>query len=204
MAVQVERKAELFKLADQQAGYFTASQAKALGFSDRVQHHHKIQGNWLEAGWGLYRLRDYPHSENEDLVRLSLWSRNKQGQVQAVVTHDTALRLYGLSDWMPSQYHLTVPPGFRKQPLEGVVLHKAIVEESDFEDHGNYWVTTPLRTLLDLAGDGFSLEHLEVAVQQALQRGLVRRRVLENALPQFPDATQPLIRQALKQALEKA
>jgi predicted transcriptional regulator of viral defense system len=204
MAVQVERKAELFKLADQQAGYFTASQAKALGYSDRVQHHHKQQGNWIEAGWGLYRLRDYPHSENEDLVRLSLWSRNKQGEVQAVVSHDTALRLYGLSDWMPSQYHLTVPPGFRKQPLEGVVLHKAILEESDLEDHGNYWVTTPLHTLLDLAKDGFSLEHLEVAVRQALQKGMVRRKALEQALPQFPSTVQPLIRHALKQALEQA
>jgi predicted transcriptional regulator of viral defense system len=200
MLAQMERKAELFKLADQQAGYFTASQAKDLGYSDRVQHHHKRQGNWLEAGWGLYRLRDYPYSENEDLVRLSLWSRNKQGRTQAVVSHDTALRLYGLSDWMPSQYHLTVPPGFRKAPLKGVVLHKAVLEAGDLEDHGSYQVTTPLRTLIDLARDGFSLEHLEVAVQQALQRGQMRRKVLENSLTQFPSTVQPLIQQVLEKA----
>jgi predicted transcriptional regulator of viral defense system len=198
---RTERKAELFKLADQQAGYFTAAQARALGYSDRIQHYHKHQGNWLEAGWGLYRLRDYPHSEHQDLVRLSLWSRSKKGQPQAVVSYDTALRLYQLSDWMPSQYHLTVPPGFRKKPPAGVVLHKNRLEPSDLEDHGLYRITTPLRTLLDLAADGFSLEHLEVALQQALNRGLIRRKALEQALPQFPKTVRPLVKQGLQQAL---
>ncbi len=116
-----ERKQELFTLADQQVGYFTAGQARALGYSDRLMHHHKTQGNWLEVGWGLYRLRDYPATAEEDLMRLYLWSRDKQGRPQAVVSHDTALGLYELSDLMPSRYHLSVPPGFRKIPPPEVV-----------------------------------------------------------------------------------
>jgi predicted transcriptional regulator of viral defense system len=171
----------LFELADRQAGYFTAAQARALGYSDRLIHHHKRQGNWLESGWGLYRLRDYPASEEEELVRLSLWSRDKRGRPQAVVSHDTALALHELSDLMPSRYHLSVPPGFRKNPPPGVVLHRVRLHPDEVAWRGGYRITTPLRTLLDAARSGVSPEHVAEAARQALERGLVRRKVLAEA-----------------------
>jgi hypothetical protein len=99
---------QLFELADRQAGYFTAAQARALGYDYPLQHYHKEQGHWLDVGWGLYRLRDYPQGNDEELVRLTLWSRDRQGRPQAVVSHETALRLYELSDLMPAKNHITV------------------------------------------------------------------------------------------------
>jgi hypothetical protein len=41
-------------------------------------------------------------------------------------------------------------------------------------------VTTPLRTLLDVADGPLSQEHLDAAVGEALERGLVRWRQLES------------------------
>ena len=41
-----------------------------------------------------------------------------------------------------------------------------------------YLVTTPLRTLIDVAGSALSQEYLDAAVKEALERGLVRRSVL--------------------------
>jgi predicted transcriptional regulator of viral defense system len=87
------------------------------------------------------------------LVRISLWSRNKRGVPQAVVSHEAALRLHGLSDVMPECLHISVPAGFRKQPPKGMVLHKAKLDEVDVEDRGGYRTTTPLRTILDVARD---------------------------------------------------
>ena len=54
------REQQLFEVADTQAGYFTAAQALETGFSYRAQHHHKAQGRWLDKGFGIFRLRDYP------------------------------------------------------------------------------------------------------------------------------------------------
>lgn len=195
-----ERKQRLFTLADQQAGYFTAAQARELGYSDRLIHHHKTYGNWLEAGWGLYRLRDYPATPEEDLVRLYLWSRDKQGNPQAVVSHDTALALYELSDLMPSRYHLSVPPGFRKAPPPGVVLHRSRLEPSEVKWRGGYRITVPLRTLLDAARSGISPEHVAEATRQALERGLVRERALKEAVQNLTEAQQFGFRVALEEA----
>ncbi len=61
-----------------------------------------------------------------------------------------------------------------------------------------YRVTTPLRTLLDVAASPLSQEHLDKAVVQALERGMVRRAALETA----PCA--PTARQRLAQALASA
>lgn len=176
------RSRALFLLADRQAGYFTARQARDLGYSGRLQHHHRHRGNWLEIDRGLFRLRDYPTTTDEELVKLSLWSRDLKGEPQAVVSHETALRLYDLSDLMPSSVHLSVPKGFRKTPPKGVVLHKISLVPIDVEARAGYRVTTPLRTLLDLADSPLSPEHFEAATREALERGLVRRRSLERAI----------------------
>jgi predicted transcriptional regulator of viral defense system len=188
-----ERRQELFELAVQQAGFFTAGQARALGYSNRLMHHHKRKGNWEEHGWGLYRLNYFPHSQDEDLVRLTLWSRNKGGHPQAVVSHETALRLFELSDVLPDKYHLTVPVGFRKSAPPEVILHWGRLESKDIQQREGFSVTTPLRTLLDVARNSLSLEQVGLAVQEALERGLVRRETLIERREDFPAAYQRVV-----------
>ncbi len=184
-----ERRAErLFELADRQAGYFTAKQACDVGYDYPLQHYHRERGHWIPEGHGLFRLSRYPEGENEDLVRLSLWSRNREGAPQAVVSHETALRLYGLSDLMPDKVHLSVPKGFRKPPTKGVVLHKADLADGDVEAWDGFGVTTPLRTLLDMTRSReISPEHLESAIREAVARGLVRRKILRKELSRLED-----------------
>jgi hypothetical protein len=168
-------------LAADQGGHFTAAQALAVGYSYRQQHFHRERGNWLRVGRGLFRLPDFPASEHEDLIRWSLWSRDRKGHVQATVSHATALSVHELGDVMPRKVHLTVPPGFRKRPPAGLVLHRGHVPETERESHTGYWITTPLRTLLDVAESDLSPEHLATAVRDGLERGLVRRSRLQRA-----------------------
>jgi predicted transcriptional regulator of viral defense system len=192
-----ERRQELFELAVQQAGFFTAGQARNLGYSDRLMHHHKRQGNWEEHGWGLYRLNHYPHNQEEDFVRLSLWSRNKAGVPQAVLSHESALRLFELSDVLPDKYHLTVPVGFRKNAPGDVILHPGRLGP-DIQQREGFSVTTPLRALLDVANTHFALEQFDLALTQALERGLVRKARLLEALEAFPVVTRRIVTKATR------
>jgi predicted transcriptional regulator of viral defense system len=191
----LENARRLYQIASAQGGYFTAGQALQAGYAYSQQHFHAARGNWLQIDRGLFRLHDYPPGEREDLIRWSLWSRNQRGVPQAVISHDTALTVHELSDVMPSRVHLTVPPGFRKKIPPGCVLHKANLASGDVELRDGYQVTTPLRTLLDVALSPLSQEHLNAAVSDALERGLVRRRQLETA------SCSPEVRRRLAPAL---
>lgn len=194
------REETLFKVADRQAGYFTAKQALEAGYGYPLQHYHRERGHWVPVGHGLFRLRRYPEGENEQLTRLWLWSRSQGGEPQAVASHETALALWDLSDLMPERVHLSVPKGFRKRPPAGVVLHKADLARGDVEEQDGLPVTTPLRTLLDAARDlTVSPEHLESAAREAVERGLVRRRRLREALPLVEDEDR---RRIVEEALE--
>jgi predicted transcriptional regulator of viral defense system len=176
-----ENARALYQIAAAQGGYFTATQASQAGYAYSQQYFHVARGNWLKVDRGLFRLRDFPSDEREDLIRWALWSRDQAGAPQAVVSHDTALTVHGLSDVMPAQVHLTVPKGFRKRVPPGCVLHTASLDPYEVESRTGYQVTTPLRTLLDVADSPLSQEHLDRAVRDALERGLVRRYRLETA-----------------------
>jgi predicted transcriptional regulator of viral defense system len=189
---------QLYQIAAAQGGYFTSAQARQAGYAYSQQNFHVSRGNWLKVDRGLFRLRDFPPGEREDLIRWSLWSRNRKGVPQAVVSHDTALTVHTLSDVMPDRVHLTVPKGFRKKVLPGCALHEADLASGDVESRTGYQVTTPLRTLLDVAGGPLSQEHLDKAVRDALERGLVRRQLLETA------TCSPAARRRLDQALISA
>jgi predicted transcriptional regulator of viral defense system len=171
---------QLFTLALDQGGYFTAKQAQEAGYGYAHIDYHVSCGNFIRVGHGLYRLPDLPPSEHDDLIRLSLWSRNRQDEPQAVVSHESALVLHDLSDLLPVKTHLTVPPSFRKPAPAGCVLHKAVLPQTDIAERPGFRVTTPMRTLLDVARGEISHEQLEKAVADALDRGLVRRATLES------------------------
>lgn len=116
-------RAKLYDIAELQAGYFTATQALEAGYSRASQHYHQKAGNWRPEGHGLYRLDRFPHTPDEHYVRLMLWSRDRAGNIQATVSHETALQAYELSGVMPAKIHLSVPKGFRKQPPASVKLN---------------------------------------------------------------------------------
>ena len=170
----MEKEDALVSIAEDQGGYFTAKQALQAGYSYRDQHYHKTRGNWLQIERGMYRLRNYPYPQRDDLVILSLLSHNRAGEPQAVVSHESALAIHRMSDANPARIHLTVPPGFRKQMPPGIVLHRARLSAKDWMEYNGYRVTTPLRTLLDIAESPSGLSYLGSAVYDALYRGLVR------------------------------
>jgi predicted transcriptional regulator of viral defense system len=160
-----ELRRALTRLAARQAGHFTAAQALAIGYSYPAQHYHTRRGEWLRIDRGIYRLSDWPVTPYEDLVRWVLWSHG-----QGTISHDTALTVHELGDAMPALVHLTVPPGFRAT-APAVRLHTALVDRADMEQHEGFTVTSPLRSILDVAAAGMDIDQLARTIDDALERG---------------------------------
>jgi predicted transcriptional regulator of viral defense system len=183
----------LYAIAASQGGYFTAKQAASAGYNYPHLAYHLKAGNFERAEHGLYRIITIPTAEHDDLIRLHLWSRDRQDHPVAIVSHASALFLHQISDVLPRRTHMTVPPKFRKVVPRGVVLHKAAVSEREIERREGFAVTAPMRTLLDVAADAsVSDEQLAKAVEDASEKGLVRLSKLQEAVRQTPGASRLL------------
>src|SRR5437016_389782 len=86
----------LYRIAERQAGYFTAAQAAQAGFSWERLSYYVARGRFLRVAKGIYRLVQFPASPFEDLFRAWLRCGPK-----SVISHDSALAVYGLSDIIP-------------------------------------------------------------------------------------------------------
>ena len=168
------KKKKLFEVASFQQGYFTTKQAVCAGFSYRMHTHYKQSGDWLEIDRGIFRLAQFPNSPDEDYIRWSLWSRDRNSEPQAVISHESALCIHNLSDVMPSKIHLTIPPGFRKKTPKGCVLHRRRVSIDEKKQREGFFVTNPLRTILDSAETNLSMDYLGQAIQEACDKGMIQ------------------------------
>lgn len=184
---------QLAALAAAQSGYFTAKQALSVGYSYQAQKYHADRGNWQRVNRGLFRLPEWPVGQHEDLVRWSLWSRGK-----AVVSHETALGVYDAGDANPALVHLTVPPNFRAR-APGIRLHRGDLPAEDVRQQDGFRITTPLRSLLDVAAEAFDVEQLATAIGDALRQGLVTRRQILARADEFGPKAALAVERALRQ-----
>lgn len=170
---------ELTALAAHQAGYFTAAQAREIGYSYPAQKYHADRGNWERVRRGIFRLPDWPAREDDTYVLWDLWSGGR-----AVLSHETALVAHDLGDANPVRVHLTVPPGFRASD-PALVLHRTVLGPADIEDREGYRVTTAERALLDAASGETPQDQVDSAVSDAVRRRLVMPRLLRSRSDEF-------------------
>ena len=172
----------LYEVAATQGGYFTAKQAAEVGYTKQHVAYHVAAGNFVRVERGLFRLPTIPVDECDEFIRLSLWSRGRDDVPQAVISHESALALHELSDMLPGKVHLTVPRTFRKQPPGNCQLHRGQLDAGDTAARNGFRVTTPLRTLIDVAAENtVPTEQLELAVRDAIDKGMVTVRRIKEA-----------------------
>jgi predicted transcriptional regulator of viral defense system len=162
----------LYQLAEQQAGYFTAAQAREAGFTYSLLSYHVGTGRFERVRPRVYRIVQFPSSPHEDLYVAWL-----QAGPHAVISHDSALVLYDLSDLLPHRIHVTVPRTVSRRRPE-LQLHTKRLEPEDVTRYEGLPVTTVLRTLVDVAAAGLADEQVQQTIQEALRRGLVTRESL--------------------------
>ena len=187
----------LYQRAESQAGYFTTQQALAIGMQrSTLRHHAQPGGRFERVQQGLYRLRHFPTSSHEHIVVAWLPLQD----AGAVVSHDSALELYELSDVIPDAVHISIPRSMRgRRPRPGVRFHTLIDPLASAEVRVVYGVptTTPARTIVDALEAGTQLEQIEMAVRQAVARGLTTPRRLRNAASTRSERVKTFIEQAL-------
>jgi predicted transcriptional regulator of viral defense system len=188
----------LFQIASGQGGYFTAAQARDCGFSWALLAYHSKRGRFLRIQQGLYRLRDYPSSPREEVMAAWLAA----GSDVAVVSHESALDLHGLSDVIPEVVHLTVPRSKRYRPASpGVAVHTSTRSPGakDISVVDGIRVTTPARSIIDAAEAGTAPEQIIAAAHQALERGMTTENQLLGAARQNGARVAQLIEHAIEQ-----
>jgi predicted transcriptional regulator of viral defense system len=184
----------LFRVAEGQAGYFATWQAAEVGYSRSLVAHHAGTGVFERAATGVYRLSRYPASEMEDLFRAWLLLGPT-----AVISHESALAVYGLSGLVPGEIHATVPRSSSRRRT-GIRLHTAALTSEDVASREGLPVTTVERTLLDVTRSGVSPEIVEQAVRDALQRGLTDVEPLTRAAEGASARTRRILSRAIAAA----
>lgn len=187
----------LYRQAEAQAGYFTAQQAVNAGMDrSTLRHHARPGGRYERARRGLYRLRHFPSSPYEHVMAAWLPLRD----AGAVVSHESALELHELSDVIPDAVHLSLPRSERGQRRRaGVRLHtlNRPPEKAEVREIVGLPVTSPERTIVDALEAGAQPEQIEMAVRQALERGLTTPRRLRAAVSTRPARVRKFIERRL-------
>lgn len=186
----------LFAVAAEQHGYFTSRQAHGCGISSDLIAHYATRGTYTRIRRGLYRLINNPTSPREHVTAAWLSIPNQK----AVVSHESALDLHGLSDVIPSQIHLTVPRTMRKTPtIPGVRVHTTTrpLLKTDVTVRDGVKVTSAARSIVDAAESGTAPEQITMAISQAVNAGVTTSRRLEQAASDRSARVKELVNRAL-------
>lgn len=191
--------ADLYQIAIGQQGYFTSRQAYESGMSKDLVKHYVRTGRFTRVYRGVYRFRDYPPSPREHVAAAWL----AVGKDHAVVSHESALDLIDLTDVIPFGIHLTVPRTARyARKVPGVVLHTTTkaFDPEHIQIIDGIRVASVERTIVDVAAAGLSPEHVEIAVVEALKRGMSSEDRIRTAAAKSSRRVRIMIEQAIEVA----
>lgn len=161
----------IYEVAADQFGYFTAAQAREVGVSPMALVMMERRATVERVSRGVYRLSQFPTGPLAEYMEASLWPAGVVG----IVSHQSALALYGISDVNPDRVHITVPTSFRtrRQVPRRLHLHHANLPDEDVESFEGIVVTSVRRTLRDCAAANVGAETIERAFLDAERMGLL-------------------------------
>ncbi|GAA3136084.1 hypothetical protein GCM10020255_011120 [Rhodococcus baikonurensis] len=187
-----DRLLALADLAQEQWGMFTSAQAAESGVS--AQHLKRLADRFIltRIRHGVYRLTGTP-IHPADHVRAqwlaldpapSATKRINSADPRGVASHRTAADLRELGDIDADIAEFTVPRR-RNTRSGGVRFHVAALDPTDWSLLDGLPVTTPARTIVDLASCRTDGGHLAGVVWDALRTDQVSRGQLESELRPF-------------------
>lgn len=160
---------KVLDIAAEQHGYVTTSQARERGVSGNALRMMADRRTLERVSWGLYRVPTFPPSPHAEYMEASLWPAGVRG----VISHESSLVLYGLSDVSPSAIHITVPQDFRirREVPAHVVVHHAQLEKNDIRLFEGIPITTPRRSIEDCHRAHLGPALLRQALEDAEREG---------------------------------
>jgi hypothetical protein len=164
MSSVVDRTCE--RLAREQFGVLSRSQALLLGISDSGIGRRLASGQWERVHRGVYRIGVVPPSWHQRLMAACLW-----GGKGTVVSHRAAGALWNLDGVGPGFVEVTTRRQLARQQPRVLTHSSDFLSPMDRTMVGPLPVTTVTRTLIDLA-TVMSAKALEHALDSALRDGL--------------------------------
>jgi predicted transcriptional regulator of viral defense system len=137
---------ELADLANEQYGFLTPEDARELHI-DPINLVRMFQRGHLERrATGLYRMRLTPPSPLDAYMEATLWPGRG---VRGVLSHETALDLYGLSDVNATKIDLTLPRAhrIRREAPASYRIHHEDLAERDVTSFEGIPIVTPARAI---------------------------------------------------------
>ncbi|MDQ6946584.1 MAG: hypothetical protein M3256_10000 [Actinomycetota bacterium] len=156
----------LDKVANRQLGLITSEQLCRIGLTIRQVRRRVANGILFCMRDNVYRLAGAPISWEQAVLAAVLSAGH-----DAVASHATAAAVWNLrhSDRQRAGIHLT---SGRQVRIAGVTAHRIRLSDGERTDSGCIPVTTPERTIIDLAGT-LSPTQLGQCVDAAIRRRLV-------------------------------
>ena len=167
-----EIETQLYQIAEDQAGYFSLTQAAELGIQRSQIYRQVKRGKFVCAERGVYRFVQFPASRFEEIHAAVLRAGPK-----AVVGFQTALYIYELSDIIPDEIHLILPlTSSRRRP--DIRIHTIKLTPKNVTQFEGLPITTVDKTIIDCAFAPVDDSQIRLAVFQALQRGMTTKQKL--------------------------
>lgn len=153
-------------------GYITTRQARHIGIDPTQLRLLTARGQLEHHARGVYRVLSTPPAAHDDMAEAVAWSLGR-----GVVSHASALHLYGLLGECPTPICITVPRDNypRSAGSDRYRIRRRDLHTSDITEHLGIAVTTIERTLRDCAADGMDIDCLTGAIDKAVSVGLLDR-----------------------------
>jgi predicted transcriptional regulator of viral defense system len=157
----------LWELAAAQDGLFHVRDAHEFNISDSTLHLSKLVER-VVGFHGVHRFKRAGVSRWHLNIAAFVWSRGI-----GVISHGSALDVWGLSDWMPRHAEMTLPTSWKKRKVPAKVLP---FFDDDLPDDDVQWcegfrVTTARRSVDDFIVWGIRPDLARQAVEEATRRG---------------------------------
>jgi predicted transcriptional regulator of viral defense system len=167
----------LYGIAEDQAGYFTAAQARAAGLHQVRLVQLAQQGDIERISRGVYRYTRFPVSRFGHYMEAVLWPQVRRPDVAGVISHQSALAIHELSDVSPARVHVTLPAGvrIRREPPKALVIHYANLEPDEIERVEGVPVTTPARSIRDAHASDLGNELVGQAIADGRRSGALSK-----------------------------
>ncbi|WP_182874728.1 type IV toxin-antitoxin system AbiEi family antitoxin domain-containing protein [Microbispora sp. H10670] len=197
----VSAMSSLSPIAETQHGLVTARQATCRGAHRRDLSRLVRAGVLEHVAHGVYRVAGAPRPELEELRAAWLQlapelQTDRRGAAHGVVSHSSAALVYEVGLLSPQRWEFVIPPPRRfRTRRQDVAIHQAPLRPDDVEWVDGLLVTTPQRTVTDLANVHFDGGHLSLVAADMLDRQLAQPDDLAAALAPYaaayglPDAT---------------
>jgi len=155
----------LREIALDQHGYVTTVQALEEGVTHADLSKMVTRGRLSRVGHGVYRVPLIPVTEFDQYRLALLWT----GIDGAVLSHETALQAWEISDINPARIHLTVPRGHRLRRAggDGYAVHYENLASRQVTWWQEMPVTDVQTTIAQCIGSGVSTYLLKQAIDRA-------------------------------------